>query len=282
MRLWSAVRARDPHGVALRRAVRAAVIVPANFALGSEVIKDAQVATFAAFGSFALLLFAAFAGPLAVRFGAYVGLGAVGVGLIALGSVLASPDWLAVVGMAVVAFGVLLSGALSSLVAAGTQAALLTFILAVLLPGGTGVLPERLAGWGIALGVSVPVALFVWPPSDQDQLRLRAAELCRALAAMLDLDRPEADSRLVTMRQAARDLRATFAGSAARTAGLSTSARMVIRLVDELEWLSTTVINACADAPEQWPEQGRRLRAAAAAVLRSCGDTLAYAAQPDP
>jgi uncharacterized membrane protein YccC len=99
---------------------------------------------------------------------------------------------------------------------------------------------------------------------------------------MLDLDRPEADSRLVTMRQAARDLRATFAGSAARTAGLSTSARMVIRLVDELEWLSTTVINACADAPEQWPEQGRRLRAAAAAVLRSCGDTLAYAAQPDP
>jgi uncharacterized membrane protein YccC len=282
LRLWAAVRARDPHGVALRRAVRAAVIVPVDFAIGSELVQDAQVATFAAFGSFALLLFTAFSGPLAVRAGAYLGLGAVGVGLIALGSALASPDWLAVAGMAVVAFGVLLSGALSSLVAGATQAALLSFILAVLLPGGTAALPHRLAGWGIALAVSVPVALFVWPPREQDQLRLRAAALCRALAAMLDLDRPAADSRLVEMRQAARDLRETFAGSAARTAGLSTAARMVIRLVDELEWLSTTVINACADAPEQWPEQGRRLRTAAAAVLRSCADTLAYSGQPDP
>ncbi|MBN9620465.1 MAG: FUSC family protein, partial [Actinobacteria bacterium] len=37
------------------------------------------------------------------------------------------------------------------------------------------------------------------------------------------------------------------------------------------------------DAPEQWPEQGRRLRAAAASVLRASGDALDYpAAGPDP
>jgi uncharacterized membrane protein YccC len=280
--LWSALRVRDPHGVALRRAVRAAVVVPIDFALGAEVIGNAQVATFAAFGSFALLLFAAFSGPLALRAGAYLALAVTGVALIAAGSAISSPDAVAVVGTAVIGFAVLFAGALSSLVAAGTQAALLAFLLSVLLPGGTAVVGDRLAGWGIAVAVSVPVALFVWPPRDEDQLRLQAARLCRSLAAMLQLERPTPDDRLVTMRRDARALRETFIGSAGRTAGLSTAARMVIRLVDELEWLSTTVVNACADAPEQWPESGRRLRVAAAAVLHSCGDTLDFAGQPDP
>jgi hypothetical protein len=166
------------------------------------------------------------------------------------------------------------------------QAALLAFILAVMLPGSSAVLPDRLAGWGIAVAVGVPVALFVWPPGDQDQLRLKAARLCRALATMLDLQQPPPGQGdpLVAMREAARDLRATFSsGAATRTAGVTTGVRQLIRLVDELEWLSTTVINACADAPEQWPEQGRRLRAAAATVLRACGDTLDYiGAEPDP
>ena len=279
---WGALRARDPHGVALRRAVRAAVVVPVNFAVGAEVIGNAQVATFAAFGSFALLLFTNFSGPLGLRAGSYAALAVTGFGLVAVGSLLADPDWLAVVGTALVAFVVLFAGALSSLIAAGTQAALLSYVLAVLLPGGTAVLPERLAGWGIAVAVSVPVALFVWPPREQDEVRLAAARLCRSLAAMLDLERPVPDERLVTMRGDARRLRETFTGAAGRTAGLSTAARMVIRLVDELEWLSTTVVNACADAPEQWPEEGRRLRSAAAAVLRSGSDTLDYAAEPDP
>ena len=66
-------RARDPHWFALRRAVkRAAVVVPTNFAIGAEVVGNAQVATFAAFGSFALLLFANFTGGLATRAGAYL------------------------------------------------------------------------------------------------------------------------------------------------------------------------------------------------------------------
>ena len=277
--------ARDPHGVALRRALRAAVVVPVDFAIGSELIGNAQTATFAAFGSFALLLFVTFAGPLATRAGAYLALGVTGVALISLGTLVAAPDWLAVVAMAVVAFAVLFAGATSSMVAGASQAALLSFILAVMLPGVRSDLPDRLAGWGVALAVSVPVALFVWPPREDDRLRLDAAALCRTMAAMLDLDQPATGSgdRLVAMHRAASTLRETFAGSAARAAGLSTGARLLIRLVDELEWLATTVVNACADAPEQWPEQGRRLRAAAASVLRASGDALDYpAAGPDP
>lgn len=278
------LRAHDPNWFGLRRAARAAVVVPSVFAIGSQVIGNAQVATFGAFGSFALLLFVNFTGALATRAGAYLALGVAGAALISVGTALATPDWLAVLAMAVVAFTVLFAGVVSSLISGASQAALLAFILAVMLPGSRADLPDRLAGWGIAFAMAVPVALFVWPPREQDQIRLRAAALCRALGAALSLDQPPpgAGDTLVAMRQAARELRATFRASATRTAGLSTGARLLIRLVDEVEWLSAAVVNACVDAPAQWPEQGKRLRAAAADVLAACGAALSHGgAGPD-
>jgi uncharacterized membrane protein YccC len=273
------IAAHDPHWVATKRALRAAVIVPVNFAIGSQLIGDAQVSTFAAFGSFALLLFAAFPGGRSTRFAAYLALGVAGAALIVLGSLVASPDWLAVLAMALVAFAVLFAGVVSSVINGGTQAALLTFILAVMLPGGRTYVPERLGGWAIAWVVSVPVALFVWPPADQDVLRQRAAASLRALAAMLHLEQPPPDGRdpMVAMRAAARELREAFrVSAAARTAALSTGARLLIRLVDELEWLATVVVNACADAPDGWTQQGRRLREAAARLLTVCAATLTH------
>ncbi len=108
--------------------------MPVNFAIGSELVGNAQVATFAAFGSFALLIFAQFRGNRRSRAAAFGLLGLAGALLIAVGTLIATPDWLAVVGMALVPFAVLFSGVISSTVNGGTQAALLTFILAVLLP----------------------------------------------------------------------------------------------------------------------------------------------------
>lgn len=273
---FTALLARFAQPAPAQAALRAAVVVPINFAIGSQLIGNAQVATFAAFGSFALLLFANFPGNRAGRFGAYVVLAVVGAGLISLGTLLATPDWLAVIAMAVIAFAVLFAGVVSSVVNGGTSAALLAFILAVLLPSLRADLPARLAGWGIACAVAIPVALFVWPPRDQNILRARTATLCRALATMLHLDPPapgEPD-RLVAMRRAARELRGAFRTSTARTTALSTGARLLVRLVDELEWLATAVTNACADAPDGWPEPGRRLRELSAQVLAACGDAL--------
>jgi uncharacterized membrane protein YccC len=278
MHPWRALRTRDPNWFVLRRSVRAAVVVPVNFAIGSQLVGDAQVATFAAFGSFALLVFVNFPGGRAARTASYGVLGVAGVALISLGSVLASPDWLAVVAMLVVAFGVLFAGVLSSVINAGSQAALLSFILAVMLPGGRAALPDRLAGWGIAIGVSVPVAVLIWPPSDRDVLRLKAAAVCRALAQMLHLEQPapgEGDS-FVAMRRAAAELRTAFRTAATRVAAVSTGSRLLIRLVDELEWLATAVANACADAPEGWSELGQRMRDVAARVLEACAMTLQH------
>jgi uncharacterized membrane protein YccC len=275
--LWNRLRPAGPTGYPLRRALRAAVVVPVNFAIGSQLIGNPQVATFAAFGSFALLIFANFAGSRRSNLGSYLLLAGAGAVLISLGTLIDSPPWLAVSGMAVTAFVLLFAGVISSVINAGTQAALLAFILAVMVPAPRSVLPDRLLGWSIAVAVCVPVAVLLWPPDDQNVLRARTSELCRALSVMLQLEAadPADGDRLVAMRRAAGALRAAFRTSASRTSAVSTGARTLIRLVDELEWLTTTVTNACADAPERWPEQGQRLRAAAARALATCADLLA-------
>ena len=69
---------RDRGFAALRRATRAAIIMPSMFALGDKVIGNSQVATFAAFGSFAMLLLVDFGGPMAERLQAQAALAVVG------------------------------------------------------------------------------------------------------------------------------------------------------------------------------------------------------------
>ena len=61
------VRGHDPHFAALRRAARTAIVMPSLFALGVEVFENPAVATFAAFGSFAMLLLVDFRGALRDR-----------------------------------------------------------------------------------------------------------------------------------------------------------------------------------------------------------------------
>src|SRR5262245_52016471 len=172
-------RARDPNGRFVRRAARAAVVIPVAFAIGSEVVGDPQFATFAAFGAFALLLFVEFRGPRRARISSYALLGVVGAALITLGTLALRPAWLSVASMAVVGFAALYAGVISSVIAAGGRAALLTFILPVMLPGDVSDLPARLAGWAVAWALAVPVAVFVWPPDEQDVLRARTADLCQ-------------------------------------------------------------------------------------------------------
>src|SRR5215468_9501826 len=270
------LRSRDPNGRALRRAIRPTVVIPAVFAVGSQVIGNAQLATFAAFGSFALLIFVDFRGNRQARFNSYLLLGVTGVAFIALGTVLRTPAWLAVVSMAVVGFLVLYAGAVSSVIAAAGRAALLLFILPVMIPAPVSALPMRLAGWGIALAVAVPVAIFVWPPDEVNVLRKNTGEMCRALAGMLRLERPgpgEPDPMVAAVRANA-NLRTAFQASTSRPVALTTGSRLLVRLVEELEWLASIVTVACADAPEQWPEPGRQLRRAAAMVMNASASVL--------
>ena len=162
--------------------VRAAVVVPVNFAIGSQLIGNAQVATFAAFGSFALLLFVNFPGTRAARarrvrrarrrrgradLARHPGRDAR----------TGWPWWR----WRVVAFARAVRGRAqlggqrrhvgrAADVHPGRDAA----------RACAPICRERLAGWGIAFAVAVPVALFVWPPQRPERAAQPQPPRCAA------------------------------------------------------------------------------------------------------
>ena len=132
------VGAADPGMFVLKSALRTAIVVPLAFALALLVIEVKQTALFAAFGSMALLVFVDFGGSRRTRLRAYLLLLAAGAVLIAVGTLCSRSTWLATVAMAVVAFAILFAGVLSDYVAAARSAAILTFVLPVMVVGGRG------------------------------------------------------------------------------------------------------------------------------------------------
>src|SRR5262249_19342481 len=99
--LLSRLRTRDRGFVALRRATRTAIVMPSMFALGAVVIDNPTLATFAAFGSFALLLLVDFAGPMRRRLQAQAALALTGAVFVCVGTLASRSPWLAAVAMAV-------------------------------------------------------------------------------------------------------------------------------------------------------------------------------------
>jgi len=287
-RAWQWLGRHDHNYAALRRAGRAAIIMPLMFALGDKVIGNADVATFAAFGSFAMLLLVDFSGPMRERVAAQAALVVAGSVLVCLGTLASRAIWLAVASMVLVGFAVIFAGVVSSVLAGATTSLLLAFILPVTLSGPASSVPARLAGWGMAGGVSVIAVALLWPAPAQDPLRAAAARACRALAARLRaevahlLNPDEASFALDHSRAvAAADdavmaLHRGFLATAYRPTGLSTAARTVVRLVDELNWLNAIVIQS-AKRPAGSPvvTAACAVKVAAAAVLERGADLLA-------
>ena len=167
------LRAHDPGLSALRRAGRAALVMPALFALGSQVIGNPTVSIFAAIGSFAMLLLVDFGGPIRSRLQAQAALAATGAVFVCIGTLASRSPWAAAVAMAIVGFGVLFAGVVSSVLAGATVALLLAFILPVSLAGPASSIPDRLAGWGLAsaasfsVGAAMPLLMVVVSPAGK-------------------------------------------------------------------------------------------------------------------
>jgi uncharacterized membrane protein YccC len=272
------LRSRDPDLYALHRAIRVAVVMPSAFAFTFEVIGNPTLATFTAFGCFALLLFVDLPGNPSGRLTGYAMLAVTGAVLITLGTLASRYTWVAVAAMVVVGFAVLFAGALSASIAAAARAALLVFILPVTLPGGPADIAPRLAGWGIAVAVAVPVAMLVWPPREHDDLRRYAADTCRAIADVVTAgnagEHERADALRTDVSTSLDALRRTFRGTAFRPVGLTTGSRALIRLVEELEWLGSVVLALSADEMRAWPELARATTGAAADVLTASAGVL--------
>ena len=276
---------RDRGFAALRRATRTAIIMPAMFALGDKVIGNPQVATFAAFGSFAMLLLVDFGGPMAERLQAQAALAVTGGVFVCLATLASQTAWLAAVAMAVVGFGVIFAGVVSSVLAGATTSLLLAFILPVSLAAPASAVPDRLAGWAMAAGVALVAIALLWPAPARDRLRGAAAAACRALAARLragvayllsGMDEQFArdrDHAAAQSDQAVEALRSSFLAMPYRPTGLSTPARTTVRLVDELIWLNSIVIQPGLHR-DGINRAALRVREAAAAVLGRAADLL--------
>src|SRR6478736_8221710 len=203
------MRARDPEYDALRRALRAAIVVPIAAAVSFAVGGGSQTPLFTIFGSVALLILVDFPGNRPARALAYCGLGFNGALLITLGTLVAPHPWVSVTLMFLLGVAVTFAGALSEIVAAGQRATLLMFVLPACTP--VGPLQERLLGWLIALAICVPAALFLFPPRHHGELRRHAADVCGVLA-----DRIEGTASATDVATAMDALRANFLGAAYR------------------------------------------------------------------
>ena len=284
MSLLSWLRRHDPGLRALRRAGRVAIVMPLLFALGARVIGNADVATFAAFGSFALLLLVDVNGSRSERVLGIAWLAVVGALLVGLATVVSRQPVLAALTMAVVGFVVLFVGVVSSELAGASTALLLAFVLPVATPAPLESIPYRMAGWLLAAGMAALAVAFWWPAPPRSPLRGPSAQTCRLFAERLTADGRVATGELgladrdaVTerLRAAYASLRDAFYATPNRPTDLGTASRILVRLVDELGWLLTVDEQSPPVAPGARVD-GRILavRTASAEALRVAADEL--------
>jgi uncharacterized membrane protein YccC len=255
------LRARDPDYDALRRALRVAIVLPTAAAVSFAVDGGSQTPLFTIFGSVALLILVDFPGNRSARALAYCGLGFNGAVLITLGTLVAPHPWLSVALMFLLGVAVTFAGVLSEIVAAGQRATLLMFVLPACTP--VGPLPERLLGWLIALAICVPAALFLLPPRHHDELRAHAARVCNRLA-----DRLEGAGSEREATNAMNALYDTFLGADYRPVALTAGSRALVRVVDDLGWLSDQITDDTGRLLGAMRDPALRVLRDSAAVLR--------------
>jgi uncharacterized membrane protein YccC len=280
------VKSHDANYAALRRATRTAIVMPSLFALSVEVLKNLEIATYAAFGSIALLMLVDFTGTTRIRLQAQVALSLVGAVLLCLGTLVSQTLWLSVLSMGIVAFVVLFAGVMSSLLASATTSLLLVFILSTAVAGPASSIPDRLAGWGLASVVACFAVSWLWPVRIKNPLWVPASRTCRAIALRLradvtlwlgtaHFDATKDDLLTKDVSDAAANLHRSFLGAPWRPTGLGVASRASDRLVDELLWTDTLV--SSFERPPVTTNVHRQaclIRTAAADVLDACANLL--------
>jgi len=258
--------------------------MPAVFAFADKVIANTQTATFAAFGSFAMLVLVEFTGRPRPRLTAYLALGLVGAVLVVLGTLCSRNAWLAAAAMLIVGFLILYAGLLGSYFAAGGTAAILAFVLPVTIAAPLSSIPARLEGWGLAAGAATCAVMLLWPSRSQDVLRSQAARACLALAdlaeAKLAGDGATIEARAPVAREAVEGLRSGFLSAPHRPTGPTGPTAALAALVDELDWLRSFLVPGVEGSLGLCRDENAEALAATVAVLRASAATLEGRGEP--
>ncbi len=269
--------------------MRAAIVIPATFAVSLLVIRNLQTATFAVFGCFALLVMSDFGGRRLARTGAYLGATLTGAALLTLGTAVSPNIALGSALMLVVGFIVSFAGVFGGYLTAGQTGQLLAFVLAVAIPGTVSDIPARLAGWALAGAVSTLAGVFLWPWFERVMLREMAAEACRAVADLVDAMRLRtADGALDRFRSAVeatvRALHREYTRTKQRPAGPARRDRAFVQLVtqlDEIVDLGERPFHEERPSTRPCIDETTRLAATVTAALRASADALTADARPN-
>jgi uncharacterized membrane protein YccC len=283
--LIDSVRPRDPDRAGLRRALRAAILLPPLFAFASFVIRDPQLTTFVSFGFFSLSVMADFGGPRPERAVAYLATIAVGAVLVTIGTLASPIPWLALLAVLVVGFAIQFATVFGSYAAAAQPALMLAFVLAVSVQAPPTAVLDRLEGYVAAGAVATLAGLFLWPRFEVMRIKHKAALACRSLAALIAArrwggDEAEIERRRQQATDAIADLRRAYRATPRRPAGPTRRDRAFAELVLELE-RALDFIDRRPPAGAPPLEHDDRLPHVVIDTLQACASALEGGPPPD-
>jgi uncharacterized membrane protein YccC len=265
------------------RAVRAAVVVPALFAVTFKVIANPQMALFATFGGFATLVIANFGGSRKDKFVAHASLAVVGSLALIIGTLVSGTTWLAALVTIPVTFAIFFGGVAGPNAVSGSTAAMFAYVLPVASVGGAATIPSRLAGWWLASAAGTIAVLLLSPRTPGDKLRAAAAELAGELASRVNAAAGGESTPPDAMRAAKEKLKTTFLAAPFRPTGLAIADQALNSLVQSLDWAAAQVADAFdghVKLSMACPQDRNLLRAAAA--MLSDVDTLLAGREANP
>jgi uncharacterized membrane protein YccC len=277
----------DPGFAALRRAARAALVIPPVLAFNTLVLHGGQNVIFAVFGCFALLVMSDFGGPRPARAIAYLTATFAGALLVTIGTLASASAVWATALMFGVGFAIAFSRVFGGYVAAAQTGMLLSFVIAVSIPAAASAIPARVGAWAMAGVISTLAGVFLWPRFERVTLRKQAAKACLAVANLVEALRtndPDLPRLLETARQAERAAREAYTATAKRPAGPTRRDRAFVQLLTELQRVVDIIERPFHQSPASMrPDiaEGDRLATAIVAALRGSADVLTGGAPPN-
>jgi uncharacterized membrane protein YccC len=267
-----ALTIHDPGRIGLRRGIRAAVAMPVVLAITLFVLDDQKGAVYAGFGTAGLLITADYAGSWQRRLTSYLLTGVVGTVVLVVGLAASRSTATAVAVTAVVAFLLAFVSLLRGLLAVGSPAVLLVFIVAVTLGGDQEQIAPDVTAWWVAVIVSTIAALFVFPHDVRTDIRDALADSFAAAAdvaqsAWLGVGPSPADEAVLEPLAHALDkLNATYDGKPFRPTGASQRDQALTLLVSTMNsarLLLAGTVDTLARREALPPIDGRREMAVA-------------------